>query len=99
MFEFDYSHIIIGILAVALIISTIIIPAKRRQSSKDKTIDDMTTHQLNMGYDLNVKATIVPKHIAVIMDGNRRYGRNTHRDPMKGHWYEIISLIIIEILE
>lgn len=27
-----------------------------------------------------------PKHIAVIMDGNRRYGRKTHNDPLRGHW-------------
>jgi len=28
----------------------------------------------------------VPRHIAVIMDGNRRYGRKTHGDPLRGHW-------------
>lgn len=28
----------------------------------------------------------VPRHIAVIMDGNRRFGRLTHSDPLQGHW-------------
>lgn len=28
----------------------------------------------------------VPRHIAVIMDGNRRYGRKKLADPIKGHW-------------
>lgn len=28
----------------------------------------------------------IPRHIAVIMDGNRRYGRKTHGDPLRGHW-------------
>ena len=27
-----------------------------------------------------------PKHIAVIMDGNRRYGRKKHNDALRGHW-------------
>ena len=27
-----------------------------------------------------------PKHVAVIMDGNRRFGKKTHSDPLKGHW-------------
>lgn len=26
------------------------------------------------------------KHIAVIMDGNRRYGKKNHLDPLQGHW-------------
>lgn len=28
----------------------------------------------------------VPKHVAVIMDGNRRFGKKAHSDPLKGHW-------------
>lgn len=28
----------------------------------------------------------MPKHIAVIMDGNRRYGREILGDPLQGHW-------------
>lgn len=26
------------------------------------------------------------KHVAIIMDGNRRYGQAAHGDPLKGHW-------------
>lgn len=28
---------------------------------------------------------VVPRHIAVIMDGNRRFGRERFADPLKGH--------------
>ena len=28
----------------------------------------------------------VPRHVAVIMDGNRRYGRARHGDAARGHW-------------
>ena len=30
--------------------------------------------------------TVRPRHMAVIMDGNRRYGREKHGVPTKGHW-------------
>eukprot|EP01039_Chlorochromonas_danica_P003520 gene3520-3856_t len=33
-----------------------------------------------------VDAKKLPKHIAVIMDGNRRFGREVHNDPLQGHW-------------
>ena len=32
---------------------------------------------------LKNKPEKVPKHIAVIMDGNRRFGRQTHSDPLQ----------------
>ena len=28
----------------------------------------------------------VPRHLAVIMDGNRRFGTKAYGDPLKGHW-------------
>ena len=28
----------------------------------------------------------IPQHVAVIMDGNRRYGRETYDDETRGHW-------------
>ncbi|KAI2503740.1 cis-prenyl transferase [Fragilaria crotonensis] len=35
----------------------------------------------------NVDVSLVPKHIAVIMDGNRRYGKKYHpENPTQGHW-------------
>eukprot|EP00602_Paraphysomonas_sp_CaronLab_P005660 CAMPEP_0185027230 /NCGR_PEP_ID=MMETSP1103-20130426/12022_1 /TAXON_ID=36769 /ORGANISM="Paraphysomonas bandaiensis, Strain Caron Lab Isolate" /LENGTH=239 /DNA_ID=CAMNT_0027561123 /DNA_START=76 /DNA_END=795 /DNA_ORIENTATION=- len=36
--------------------------------------------------DLKELPNQVPRHIAVIMDGNRRYGREKHSDPLQGHW-------------
>lgn len=38
---------------------------------------------LNKYEDTGSKASIVPKHIAVIMDGNRRFGRKKHSDPLQ----------------
>eukprot|EP01041_Mallomonas_annulata_P000921 gene921-1787_t len=35
---------------------------------------------------LLLKPDKVPRHIAVIMDGNRRYGRAKMSDPLQGHW-------------
>jgi undecaprenyl diphosphate synthase len=35
---------------------------------------------------LSSKPEKIPKHIAVIMDGNRRFGREKHADPLQGHW-------------
>ena len=34
----------------------------------------------------NVDLSMVPKHIAVIMDGNRRYGREKYGNTTQGHW-------------
>lgn len=35
---------------------------------------------------LTTKPAKVPKHIAVIMDGNRRFGRQKHGNALQGHW-------------
>ncbi len=35
---------------------------------------------------LTTKPSKVPKHIAVIMDGNRRFGRQKHGNALQGHW-------------
>ena len=36
--------------------------------------------------ELTTKPSKVPKHIAVIMDGNRRFGRQKHGNALQGHW-------------
>eukprot|EP00601_Ochromonadales_sp_CCMP2298_P000064 CAMPEP_0173182272 /NCGR_PEP_ID=MMETSP1141-20130122/7741_1 /TAXON_ID=483371 /ORGANISM="non described non described, Strain CCMP2298" /LENGTH=350 /DNA_ID=CAMNT_0014105339 /DNA_START=187 /DNA_END=1239 /DNA_ORIENTATION=+ len=35
---------------------------------------------------LETRPAVVPNHIAVIMDGNRRFGKAVHSDPLQGHW-------------
>eukprot|EP00957_Ditylum_brightwellii_P022585 1703766-Ditylum_brightwellii.AAC.1 len=37
-------------------------------------------------YESGVNTQDIPKHIAVIMDGNRRYGRKVYGSATKGHW-------------
>lgn len=37
----------------------------------------------------------IPKHVAVIMDGNRRWARLAEMDPIKGHWEGAETLIDI----
>lgn len=34
-----------------------------------------------------VKSGKIPKHVAIIMDGNRRYAQNLGLDPIEGHYY------------
>ena len=36
--------------------------------------------------DLELDTTRMPKHIAIIMDGNRRWAKNRGLSPMVGHW-------------
>ncbi len=33
-----------------------------------------------------IRADEMPKHIGVILDGNRRWARDQHLDPWRGHW-------------
>jgi hypothetical protein len=41
--------------------------------------------------DLPAKPDKVPKHVAVIMDGNRRFGRMQHSDPLKVRYMTDLS--------
>lgn len=36
----------------------------------------------------------IPNHIAVIMDGNRRFGRKHYNDPCRGHKWGVIKLFL-----
>ena len=42
--------------------------------------------QMSCERESGVPLEQVPQHIAIIMDGNRRYGRETHGDATRGHW-------------
>ena len=42
--------------------------------------DDHTTRESG------VELAALPRHVAVVMDGNRRYGRERYGDATKGHW-------------
>ena len=52
--------------------------------------EDATRRQLssnaNTTRESDVPLSSVPKHIAVIMDGNRRYGRQRYGSATRGHW-------------
>ena len=52
--------------------------------------EDATRQQLSSDANTNresgVPLSSVPKHIAVIMDGNRRYGRQRYGSATRGHW-------------
>ena len=37
----------------------------------------------------------IPKHVAIIMDGNRRYAKNNHMTNLQGHWKGAETLIEI----
>jgi len=41
---------------------------------------------VNTERESGIELSKVPKHIAVIMDGNRRYGRNKYGSATRGHW-------------
>ncbi|MDK2869686.1 MAG: tritrans,polycis-undecaprenyl-diphosphate synthase [Pyrococcus sp.] len=34
-----------------------------------------------------VKAGVIPKHVAIIMDGNRRWARKREKPPWYGHFF------------
>jgi len=57
------------------------------------TIHNTSTTSTTGATNNNISSPVIPydpekspKHIAVIMDGNRRFGRQTHSDPLQGHW-------------
>ena len=45
----------------------------------------------------NREFPVVPKHIGIIMDGNRRFAKNVGEDLLKGHEYGVDK--IEEVLE
>lgn len=65
-------------LVVAISVSAIIRYSRRKANEQFNSINNEER--------VAEKVTQTPFHIGVIMDGNRRYGREKHGVPTKGHW-------------
>lgn len=54
---------------------------------KDQQVRQELTSAAEANRESGVDLHLIPKHVAVIMDGNRRYGKKHHPDnPTQGHW-------------
>jgi undecaprenyl diphosphate synthase len=59
------------------------------QPPKTSTTSTSTDLAAAADYSLSPPPSLPPsplQHLAIIMDGNRRYGRERFSDPLKGHW-------------
>ena len=98
--EFETTNIVVNrlleyaaVFACGLLIGTLSVISFKSMLLKgpveirSETIDTHITNNISTNSSLlPPKPDHVPRHIAVIMDGNRRYGRKTHGDPLRGHW-------------
>ncbi len=52
--------------------------------------DEQTRNELRTAIEVEresgIEPQFIPRHIAVIMDGNRRYGKNKYGNATRGHW-------------
>lgn len=55
--------------------------AQREEATRQQLSSDANTNR-----ESGVPLSSVPQHIAVIMDGNRRYGRQQYGSATRGHW-------------
>ena len=65
-------------------------------SSRNTEVDDVCRGDPSNGpgkRESGVDLKLVPKHVAVIMDGNRRYGRKVYGNATRGHWDGSKSLV------
>ena len=53
---------------------------------REDTVRQHLSSEANTTRESGVPLSSVPKHIAVIMDGNRRYGRKRYGSATRGHW-------------
>ena len=60
------------------------------ESEDEETRDDLTREYLKSSLhsqrESGLEPCQIPKHIAVIMDGNRRYGKMRYGSVTRGHW-------------
>lgn len=66
-------------------------PPNEQDILNDKKRDDRTRSYLKSSIHTKRQASTIPieylpKHVAVIMDGNRRYGKSKYNSISRGHW-------------
>ncbi len=89
--EFRYFNVDIGLDSIIWLFVGLIIGYLCKLYHREKVLDisqystEMDSKTLSNASEISPTSN-GPKHIAVIMDGNRRYGRQKHNDPLRGHW-------------
>ncbi|KAL3761492.1 hypothetical protein ACHAWU_006522 [Discostella pseudostelligera] len=80
-------------LSLRLMITMIYLDPRRRLYDKElfqKERDDQTRTELLQTIEIEresgIEPQFIPRHIAVIMDGNRRYGKTKYGNVTRGHW-------------
>lgn len=67
----------------SLVLSFLKEQSKHDDSNRNKILQEESEETI---YESGVHPSKVPRHIAVIMDGNRRYGKKRYGFATKGHW-------------
>jgi undecaprenyl diphosphate synthase len=89
--EFRYFNVGIGLDSIIWLFLGLIIGYLFKFYHREK-VSDISQYSTEMDSKTLLNTSEIsqtsngPKHIAVIMDGNRRYGRKKHNDPLRGHW-------------
>ena len=89
--EFRYFNVGIGLDSIIWLFLGLIIGYLCKFYHREK-VSDISQYSTEMDSKTLLNTSEIsqtsngPKHIAVIMDGNRRYGRKKHNDPLRGHW-------------
>lgn len=81
--ELRYLYCFIAIICVARIFT----PLSSGNGTKASTTQDVTEEYADASYEKGTLAKAAGvKHIAVTMDGNRRFGQREHGNAIRGHW-------------
>ncbi|KAL7429645.1 hypothetical protein ACHAXH_006356 [Discostella pseudostelligera] len=88
-----YLYQLYHYLSLRLMICMIYFDPRRRFYDNElfqKERDDQTRTELlqtiNIERESGIEPQFIPRHIAVIMDGNRRYGKSKYGNVTRGHW-------------